>query len=150
MVRRSALQDRSPRRSGRIDHQTSPHSLINMRTVCCSYVLVHFCYIVTAADGCPCAVVISDAMVFFVGVKETRSVHFVLCLFMCILHFVPVCHKKKKAMVMLCQQRGGRSFSGKTVFKNHALACAFRHEVFSPVFECRNEESDVEVRGVCL
>ena len=96
MVRRSALQDRSPRRSGRIDHQTSPRSLINMRTVCCSYVPVYFCHIVTAADGCPCAVGISDVMVFFVGVKETRSVHFVLCLFMCILHFVPVCHKKKK------------------------------------------------------
>ncbi len=96
MVRRSALQDRSPRRSGRIDHQTSLRSLVDVQTVCCSYVVVYFCHIVTAADGCTCVVVISDVMVFFVGVKETRSVHFVLCLFMCILHFVPVCHKKKK------------------------------------------------------
>jgi hypothetical protein len=133
------LQDRSPRRSGRIDHQTSPRSLIDMRTICCSYVPVYFCHIVTAADGYPCAVGISIVMIFFVVVEETRSVHFVLCLFMCILHFVPVCHKKKKAMAMLCQQRDGRSFSGKTVFKNHTLACAFRHEVFSPVPECRNE-----------
>jgi hypothetical protein len=111
---------------------------------------VYFCHIVTAADGYPCAVVISTAVIFLIGIDETRLVHFVLCFFIHVLHFVSARHKKKKAMVMLCQQRDGRSFSGKTVFKNHALACAFRHEVFGLVPECRNEGSDVEVRGVCL
>jgi hypothetical protein len=91
------LQDRSPRRSGRIDHQTSPRSLIDMRTFCCSYAPVYFCHIVTAADGCPCAVVIITVVIFLIRFDETRSVHFVLCLFMCILHFVSACHKKKKS-----------------------------------------------------
>lgn len=151
MVRRSALQDRSPRHSGRIDYQTSPRFLIGMRTVCCSYVRVYFfCYIGTAADGCTCHVGIGTVVLFFVDAEETRPVYFVLCLFMCIVHFVLTCHKKKKAMVMLCRQRDGRSLLDVAVFRNHASACAFRYEVFSSVPERHDERSNVEVRDVCL
>jgi hypothetical protein len=97
MVRRSATPgpESTPQRPDRPPDEPTLF-MIGMQTICCSYVPVYFCHIVTAADGCPCAVVISDAMIFFVGVKETRSVHFALCLFMCILHFVSACHKKKK------------------------------------------------------
>lgn len=111
---------------------------------------MHFCHIETAADSCPCAVVIIIAVIFFIGAEETRPAHTVLCLFMCILHSVVSCHKKKKAMVMLHWQRDGRSLSDEMMFRNHVSACAFRHEVFSSVPEYRNEGSGVEVRDACL
>ena len=51
---------------------------------------------------------------------------------------------------MLCQQHNERSLSDEVAFRNHVSACAFRHEVFSPVPERHDERSDVEVRDVCL
>ena len=53
-------------------------------------------------------------------------------------------------MVVLCQQRDERSFSDVAAFRNHALACAFRREVFNLVPERYDERSDVEARDVCL